>query len=168
MRFTRRTLKNHACGCLRQYTIKWIGWHNHLRSVRLSIGGYGNIPSTHIGWTTLPRIQYYRFTKRLCLRWFNVNLSFSLGGQCTKPPGSPPEPPQGETMIQPRIGQRVTVIDGSGPESGASGVVLSLLHDPYIGCSVPIKDDTGRIFRMFPCRLRAADGESIRPTEEST
>lgn len=77
MRFTRRTLEKHASGCLRQYTVSWVGRRGRLRSIRLSVGGYGNIPAPAGQWTILPRIRYYRAVLRVYLHWFNVSLSFS-------------------------------------------------------------------------------------------
>ncbi len=77
MRFTRLTLRKHAYGCLRQYTVEWIGRHNHLRSVRLAIGGMGNVPVSAGPWTILPRIWYHHCIKRVYLHWFSAILSFS-------------------------------------------------------------------------------------------
>ena len=73
-------------------------------------------------------------------------------------------------MIQPRIGQRVTVAAGSGLESGVTGVVVSRASVPTDGRGVPqldlghyrpftrsevaIRDDSGRLFTMFCNRLR--------------
>ncbi len=73
-------------------------------------------------------------------------------------------------MIQPRIGQRVTVTAGSGLESGIIGVVVSRASVPTDGRGVPrlglghyrplthsevaIRDNSGRLFTMFRNRLQ--------------
>ncbi len=72
--------------------------------------------------------------------------------------------------MHPHIGQRITVIGGSGLESGIIGVVVSRSSIPVDGRGVPqlglghyhpffrsevaIRDDSGRIFTMFRNRLQ--------------
>ncbi len=58
-------------------------------------------------------------------------------------------------MIQPRIDQRVTVIDGSDLESGVSGTVIRLPRAGFQG--VKVQTDSGRTFTMFPDRLRLSE-----------
>ncbi len=59
-------------------------------------------------------------------------------------------------MIQPHVGQRVTVIDVSGPESGISGVVVSRDLFTYPP-TMAIQDDYGRVFNIFSYRLRLSE-----------
>ncbi len=61
-------------------------------------------------------------------------------------------------MIQPRIGQRVTVKLGDRLESGVTGTVTRLSR-PW-GGEVTIRSDSGRVFTIFPCRLRPAEEKS--------
>ena len=61
-------------------------------------------------------------------------------------------------MIQPRIGQRVTVELGDKLESGVTGTVTRLSR-PW-GGEVTIRSDGGGSFITWPCRLRPADEKS--------
>ena len=61
-------LLSHGCGPIRQLAIVTLGL-----LVRLSIGGYGNIPAPSGSWRWFPRAENrYGYLR---LYWFNVSVS---------------------------------------------------------------------------------------------
>jgi hypothetical protein len=74
VKVTYSSLLSHGSGALRQVAITW-RWNARTKALRLSVGGYGNVPPPAGQWRLWPSVTRYPGTAYY-LHWFNVSLSY--------------------------------------------------------------------------------------------